>query len=100
MPLAVTFDEALAAEGDEQLDGQLVGLGFQHVIFTWCYTIVWFLVQDGMKVLCYKVLYYFDVCGIRSEAEANAERVAKNKAIQAALGEAANPNGVPNGNVA
>jgi hypothetical protein len=35
-----------------------------------------------MKVLCYKVLFHYDVCGIRTEAEANAERIEKNKAIQ------------------
>ena len=79
----VDFDGALYLERQEQLDGQLIGLEGQHVVFTWIFTIVWFLVQDGCKVLMYKVLYHFDVCGIRSEAEANADRVAKNRAIQA-----------------
>merc|ERR1719198_2017925 len=79
------FDAHKYEEGEEQLDAQLIGLSFWHVAFTWVYTIIWFLVQDGMKVLCYKVLYYFDVCGIRTEAEANKERVAKNAALQAAM---------------
>jgi len=67
---------------EEQPDAQLVGLSGGHVVFTWIYTVVWFLVQDAMKVLCYKVLFHYDVCGIRTEAEANAERIEKNKAIQ------------------
>jgi len=75
------WSEARWAVGEEQLDQQLVGLGAQHVAFTWAYTMVWFLVQDGLKVGMYKLLYRFDVCGIRSEAEANRERIAKNKAL-------------------
>ena len=71
------------AAGEEQLDAQLIGLNFGHVAFTWGYTMVWFLLQDGLKVGCYKLLYRFDVCGIRSEARANEERIAKNKAILA-----------------
>jgi len=80
----IRFEAELYEAGEEQLDAQLIGLNVQHVVFTWAYTVLWFLVQDGMKVLMYKLLYYFDVCGIRSEAEANEERVRKNKAIQAA----------------
>jgi len=70
---------------EEQLDEQLVGLTSGQVAFTWAYTILWFLVQDACKVLMYKLLYRFDVCGIRTEAEANEERIQKNKAIQANL---------------
>ena len=55
------------------------------VLFTWIYTILWFLVQDGCKVIMYKILYYFDVCGIRTEAEANKERIERNKALQSTL---------------
>ena len=42
------------------------------------------LVQDAFKVGMYKLLYHFDMCGIRSEAIANQERIAKNKAMLAA----------------
>merc|ERR1719421_867932 len=79
------FSTDAYAAGEEQLDAQLVGLNAQHVVFTWAYTLLWFLVQDAMKVLCYKILYHFDVCGIKTEAQANMERVAKNRALQATL---------------
>ena len=81
------FEEAKYLEGEEQLDAQLIGLPLPFVAFAWMYTIVWFLVQDFCKVMMYKLLYYFDVCGIRTEAEANEERVRKNKALQAEYGD-------------
>jgi len=82
----IRFDKRRFLEGDEQPDGQLIGLGLGHVVFTWIFTIVCFLMQDGLKVGAYHLLYRFDVCGIRTEAEANAERLAKNQALQAGLG--------------
>jgi len=82
------FDEHAYLAREEQPDAQLVGLHFGHVVFTWIYTIVWFLVQDGLKVAMYKLLHRLDVCGIRTEAEANAARVAKNQAILAQQAEA------------
>ena len=65
----------------QEPDSQLIGLGLEHVLFTWAFTLVWFLIQDVCKVLLYKLLYTFDVSGIRTEAEANAARRAKNEAI-------------------
>ena len=70
---------------DQDEDAQIIGLTFEMVLFTWIYTILWFLVQDGCKVIMYKILYYFDVCGIRTEAEANKERIERNKALQSTL---------------
>jgi len=77
----IRFSESAFAKGEEQPDQQLIGLTGEHVLFTWIYSIAWFLVQDGCKVAMYKMLYIYDVCGIRTEAEANQERVAKNKAL-------------------
>ena len=78
----IRFDQAAYLEHEPQeLDGQLIGLRSSHVVFTWVYTIVWFLLQDSCKLAMYKLLHHYDVCGIRTEAEANAARVAKNKAI-------------------
>ena len=85
------FETAAYIGGEEQPDAQLVGLTGEHVLFTWIYTILWFLVQDGCKVVCYRVLYFFDVCGIRTEAEANKERVAKNRSIQSSSGDLVEP---------
>ena len=65
----------------QEPDSQLIGLGLEHVLFTWAFTLVWFLIQDVCTVLLYKLLYTFDVSGIRTEAEANAARRAKNEAI-------------------
>ena len=81
----IAFDHGAYRQHEEQPDAQLVGLDAEHCVFAWMYTLVWFLVQDGLKVVAYRVLFYFDVCGIRTEKEANAERVAKNKEIQAQL---------------
>jgi len=84
----ILFEECLFLEHKEQPDSQLIGLGAQHVIFTWIFTIICFFIQDGLKVGAYKMLYYFDVCGIRTEAEANAERLAKNQMLQAGVSHA------------
>jgi H+-transporting ATPase len=71
-------------DGDgKNLDIQIVGLNTEHVIFCWIYTIFWFLVQDVCKVLMYKLLFAFDVCGIQTDKNANDERVLKNKEIKA-----------------
>ena len=53
------------------------------MIFCWIYTIFWFLVQDVCKVLMYKLLFAFDVCGIQTDKNANDERVRKNREIKA-----------------
>ena len=91
----IRFDEAKYIDGEEQLDGQLVGLELEHVLFVWVYTIIFFLLQDVCKVGCYRVLYHFDVCGIKTQALANAERVAKNRALQGGPGHgAAHPTSV------
>jgi len=77
---AERYDERADLDAQEP-DSQLIGLGLEHVLFTWAFTLVWFLIQDVCKVLLYKLLYTFDVSGIRTEAEANAARRAKNEAI-------------------
>ena len=81
----IEFSQEKWLHREEQNDAQLVGLEFEHVLFTWAYTLVFFLLQDAFKVLCYKLLYAFDVRGIRSEAEANEERVRKNREINRQL---------------
>uniref|UniRef100_A0A0D3J6A7 Uncharacterized protein n=1 Tax=Emiliania huxleyi (strain CCMP1516) TaxID=280463 RepID=A0A0D3J6A7_EMIH1 len=50
-------------------DSQLIGLGLEHVLFTWAFTLVWFLIQDVCKVLLYKLLYAFDLAEMPLEVE-------------------------------
>lgn len=40
-------------------------------LYVWLYCIVWWFIQDIAKVASYKVMEKFDICGIRSQAEAN-----------------------------
>mmetsp|Transcript_24920 Transcript_24920/g.85274 ORF Transcript_24920/g.85274 Transcript_24920/m.85274 type:complete len:958 (-) Transcript_24920:120-2993(-) len=61
-----------------QLDDAVVAIDGSLVLFTWVYCFIWFLIQDGLKVVLYKALYQYDVCGIRTEAEACAARVKDN----------------------
>jgi H+-transporting ATPase len=68
-------------------DIQIVGLEIQTVAFTWIFTLIFFVMQDIAKVICYYVLFKFDVCGIRSEQEANDERVRVNNELQEKLKE-------------
>ena len=75
------FSQQLYEKGVDQPDAQLIGLRADHVLFTWLYTLFWFLVQDACKVVCYRLLHYFDVCGIQTEAAANRERTAKNRLL-------------------
>jgi len=89
-----SFSEALYLAGVEQPDEQLIGLSSAHVAFAWAYTLIWFLLQDGCKIGMYKLLHHYDVCDIRTEAERNAERVAKNKAILNQLDNATATSGV------
>lgn len=56
------------------------GLAF----FVWVYCAVWFLIQDVAKVAIYKVLFYYDVSGIRTEAEKCKER-ARNTSPEARM---------------
>ena len=79
----IRFGQEAYLAGEPQRDIQLVGLELEHVIFTWIYTIIWFLIQDAGKTACYKVLYHFDVCQIQTNAKANEERMVKNMAIVA-----------------
>jgi len=86
----IRFDEVLYLEGEEaarehQEDVQLIGLDFEHVVFTWCFCGVFFVIQDTAKVLCYRVLFHYDVCGIKTDALANEERIAANERIQNGL---------------
>ena len=86
----IRFDELLYLEGEEaarehQEDVQLIGLDFEHVVFTWCFCGVFFVIQDTAKVLCYRVLFHYDVCGIKTDALANEERIAANQRIQSGL---------------
>jgi hypothetical protein len=73
------------AAREHQEDVQLIGLDFEHVVFTWCFCGVFFVIQDTAKVLCYRVLFHYDVCGIKTDALANEERIAANERIQNGL---------------
>ena len=74
-------------EAHLNFDIQIVGLELPTVAFTWCFTLIFFVLQDICKVICYYVLFKFDVCGIRSEQEANDERVRVNNELQEKLKE-------------
>eukprot|EP00239_Pterosperma_sp_CCMP1384_P003511 CAMPEP_0197850936 /NCGR_PEP_ID=MMETSP1438-20131217/16822_1 /TAXON_ID=1461541 /ORGANISM="Pterosperma sp., Strain CCMP1384" /LENGTH=913 /DNA_ID=CAMNT_0043464361 /DNA_START=162 /DNA_END=2903 /DNA_ORIENTATION=- len=50
--------------------GKMASLNSYLAILTWMYCIIWFLIQDYLKVVLYKALYHHDVDGIRTEAEA------------------------------
>ena len=62
--------------GEMQEDGKydMTRIDGGIAFFTWTYCFVWFLIQDCMKVVLYKVLFHFDVSGLRTEAEKCAER--------------------------
>jgi len=70
--------------GETERDIQLIGLDVEHVVFTWVYTLVWFLVQDNGKTICYQILYHYDVCSIQTNMKANEARISKNTALLAA----------------
>ena len=74
-------------EAHLNFDIQIVGLELPTVAFTWCFTLIFFVLQDICKVICYYVLFKFDVCGIRSEQEANDDRVRVNNELQEKLKE-------------
>jgi H+-transporting ATPase len=62
--------------GEKQEDGtfDMSCIDGGIALFTWVYCFIWFFVQDVMKVVLYKVLFHFDVSGLRTEAEKCAER--------------------------
>jgi len=63
------------AEKDKETgEVDMVSITSGQAMFVWFYCIIWFIIQDGMKVVLYKVLYQFDVSGLRTESEKCAER--------------------------
>jgi len=80
----IHFDLSQYLGGETERDIQLIGLDLEHVIFTWCYTLVWFLIQDNGKTICYNILFHFDVCSIKTNHEANEARIVKNASLLAA----------------
>jgi H+-transporting ATPase len=62
--------------GEVQDDGSMnmSGIDSGLAVFTWVYCLIWFFIQDCMKVVLYKLLYQFDVSGLRTESEKCAER--------------------------
>jgi len=65
-------------------DDNMASISWGLAALVWLYCLIWFIVQDNLKVVFYKMLYHYDVDGIRTEAEA-CEALAAENSIDARM---------------
>ena len=56
-----------------------LGLGYQEpkslALFVWCFCLLWWFIQDGLKVLFYKLMVFYNLFGINDTNNASAKSV-------------------------
>lgn len=60
--------------------GEMKPIEITQIVFVWVYCLLWWFLQDFLKFMAYKLIYKYDVMGVRTQVEKKAPTLSGNKA--------------------